>query len=194
MLEKLESMHNQDDCDDDDDVDCLYKIFDDEDDFKLMAQKEHRKEIGQFIDNLCNFTPLLYQFTAPRYPVQPLGHYPCSRHYSRWHCNVFNINNSSKLHELSSENKPNCDRIISAEAVYDHCKYNTGCNFHQSVYQYMKLLYARENDCIKIVPRDWKKSMIDFHYGDDNKKGGNKKTSNVPKQIQGRRKKSKVFR
>ena len=77
---------------------------------------------------------------------------------------------------------------MSAQQVHDHCKYNTGCNFHQIVYQYMKQLYAGENDCIKRVPPDWNKSIIELHYGDQNKKQGNKNKSKVPKQKKRKRK------
>ena len=33
----------------------------------------------------------------------------------------------------------------------------------------MKELYAGKNDCIKRVPPDWNKSIIELHYGDQNK-------------------------
>ena len=58
----------------------------------------------------------------------------------------------------------------------------------------MKQLFAGKNDCIKRVPPDWNKTIIDFHYGDDNKKQGNKNKSKGPKQKQGKKRKSKVSR
>ena len=71
MLDKLSALHNQDDSEDDDDDRSLYLDY--PDDFKLIREAEKRKEITQFNDNLCNFTPLLYQFTAPGYPRPTIG-------------------------------------------------------------------------------------------------------------------------
>ena len=104
MLDKLSALHSQDD-DDDDDNDYGFTFEYSRCDVKSRYQKQERKEITQFYDNLCHFTPLLYQFTTPRYPKQQLGHCSCSKNYSQWHCQVFNIKNGSKLHELSSEKK-----------------------------------------------------------------------------------------
>ena len=52
-------------------------------------------------------------------------------------------------------------------------------------------LSVYETTIVKRVPSDWNKTIIDFHYGDDNKKQGNKNKSKVPKQKKRKRKEKK---
>jgi hypothetical protein len=191
ILESMRKQEQEDSGDVDNDDDDSFFNDDQPDYFRLMAEKQVQQELTQFNDNLCYFTPLMYQFTAPGYPNERLGHCPCSKHYSQWHRQIFKIKKKDELHDLSSEKKPNCDKILSAQQVYDHCKDNTGCHFHQSVYQYLKHLYGGKNGCIKRVPSDWKKGNIAFHYNGDNKKRGNQNKSNVAKSKEGNKKKSK---
>ena len=53
----------------------------------------------------------------------------------------------------------------------------------------MKQLYAGKNYCIKRVPSDWNKTIIDFHYGGDNKNKEIKIKARYQNQNKGKKRK-----